>query len=107
VRAYRFDGWELNLNTRRLTSPDGCEVGLTSGEFGLLVVFLNAPHRVLSRDQLLDMSRLHGDDVYSRSVDTQIMRLRRKLETDLTKPRYIRTQRQAGYVFGVPVETVY
>ena len=107
VRAYRFDGWELNLNTRRLTKPDGLEVGLTNGEFSLLVVLLGAPNRVLSRDQLLDMSRLHGDDAYSRSVDTQIMRLRRKLETDLTKPRYIRTQRQAGYVFSVPVETLY
>ena len=107
VRAYRFDRWELNLNTRRLTAPDGHEVGLTNGEFGLLVVFLGAPQRVLSRTQLLDMSRLHGDDIYSRSIDTQIMRLRRKLETDLNKPRYIRTQRQAGYVFSVPVETLY
>lgn len=107
VRAYRFDGWELNLNTRRLTSPDGLDIRLTNSEFSLLVVLLGAPHRVLSRDQLIDMSRLHGDDVYSRSVDTQIMRLRRKLETDFAKPRYIRTQRQAGYVFSVPVETVY
>ena len=107
VRAYRFDGWELNLNTRRLTTPDGLDVGLTNSEFSLLVVLLGAPHRVLSRDQLIDMSRLHGDEVYSRSVDTQIMRLRRKLESDFAKPRYIRTQRQAGYVFSVPVETVY
>jgi len=107
VRVYRFDRWELNLNTRRLTGPDGHEVGLTNGEFGLLVVFLGAPQRVLSRTQLLDMSRLHGDDTCSRSIDTQIMRLRRKLETDLNQPRYIRTQRNAGYVFSVPVETLY
>jgi len=107
VRAYRFDGWELNLNTRRLTSPDGRQIELTNGEFSLLVVFLGAPHRILSRDQLLDMSRLHGDDIYNRSVDTQIMRLRRKLEVDVTRPRYIQTERGAGYMFGVPVETLY
>jgi two-component system OmpR family response regulator len=107
VRAYRFDGWELNLNTRRLKAPDGRLVELTNGEFSLLVVFLCAPYRILSRDQLIDMSRLHSDDVYNRSVDTQIMRLRRKLEIDLAKPRYIRTERGAGYLFGVPVETLY
>jgi len=107
VRAYRFDGWELNLNTRRLMSPDGRPVALSNGEFSLLVVFLGAPHRVLTRDQLLDMSRLHGDDVYNRSVDTQVMRLRRKLEIDEAKPRYIQTERGAGYMFSAAVETVY
>jgi DNA-binding response OmpR family regulator len=107
VRAYRFDGWELNLNTRRLTAPDGGAVVLSRGEFGLLVVLLGAPQRVLSRDQLLDLSRLHGDEVYNRSVDVQIMRLRRKIERDPAAPRYVRTERGVGYVFGVPVETVY
>ena len=107
IRAYRFDGWELNLNTRRLKDRDGQAVPLSNGEFSLLVVFLGAPHRMLTRDQLLDMSRLHGDDVYNRSVNTQVMRLRRKLETDPARPRYIRTERGAGYVFSVPVETVY
>ena len=107
IRAYRFDGWELNLNTRRLRSPEGRPVSLSNGEFSLLVVFLGAPNRMLSRDQLLDMSRLHGDDVYNRTVNTQVMRLRRKLETDPAKPRYIRTERGAGYVFSVVVETVY
>ena len=107
IRAYRFDGWELNLNTRRLKDRDGQAVPLSNGEFSLLVVFLGAPHRMLTRDQLLDMSRLHGDDVYNRSVNTQVMRLRRKLEIDPARPRYIRTERGAGYVFSVPVETVY
>src|SRR5438067_9209440 len=60
VRAYRFNGWELNLNTRRLKAPDGRLVEVTNGEFSLLVVFLGAPHHILSRDQLLDMSRLHN-----------------------------------------------
>jgi DNA-binding response OmpR family regulator len=107
VRAYRFDGWELNLNTRRLSARDGRRVPLSNGEFSLLVVFLGAAQRVLSRDQLLDLSRLHNDEVYSRSIDVQILRLRRKIEKDPAQPRYLRTERGAGYVFGVPVETVY
>ena len=107
VRAYRFDGWELNLNTRRLSDRSGRTVSLSNGEFSLLVVLLGAPNRVLTRDQLLDLSRLHNDEVYKRSIDVQIMRLRRKIEQDAAKPRYIQTERGAGYVFGVPVETVY
>src|SRR5882762_5109768 len=107
IRVYRFDGWELNLNTRRLKNREGQPVPLSNGEFSLLVVLLGAPHRILSHDQLLDMSRLHGDDVYNRSVNTQVMRLRRKLEIDPAKPRYICTERGAGYLFGVPVETIY
>jgi len=107
IRAYRFDGWELNLNTHCLKNPVGETVALSNGEFGLLVVLLGAPNRVLSRDQLLDMSRLHSDEVYNRTVNTQILRLRRKLESDPTNPRYIRTERGAGYVFSVRVETIY
>jgi two-component system, OmpR family, response regulator len=107
IRAYRFDGWELNLNTRRLSARDGHTVPLSNGEFSLLVVLLGAPSRILSRDQLLDLSRLHNDEVYNRSVDVQIMRLRRKIEKDPAEPRYIRTERGVGYLFGVPVETVY
>jgi two-component system, OmpR family, response regulator len=107
IRAYRFDGWELNLNTRRLTARDGRTVTLSNGEFSLLVVLLGAPNRILSRDQLLDLSRLHNDEVYNRSIDVQIMRLRRKIEIDAAKPRYIQTERGVGYLFGVPVEIVY
>jgi two-component system OmpR family response regulator len=107
IRAYRFDGWELNLNLRRLNAPDGRAVPLTNGEFSLLVVLLGAPNRILSRDQLLDLSRLHNDEVFNRSIDVQILRLRRKIERDAGEPRYIRTERGVGYIFGVPVETVY
>ena len=107
VRAYRFDGWELNLNTRKLRTRQGEIVPLSNGEFSLLVVFLGASNRVLSRDQLLDLSRLHGDDVYNRSVNTQILRLRRKLTRDPRQPTYIHTERGAGYVFSLPVEVVY
>ena len=107
IRAYRFDGWELNLNTRRLTAADGRGVPLSNGEFSLLVVLLGAPQRILSRDQLLDLSRLHNDEVFNRSVDVQIMRLRRKIERDPGEPHYIRTERGAGYIFSAAVETVY
>src|SRR5262245_55628946 len=107
IRAYRFDGWELNLNTRRLAGNDGRHIPLSNGEFSLLVVLLGSPQRILSRDQLLDLLRLHNDEVFNRSVDVQIMRLRRKIEKDPAQPRYIRTERGAGYLFGVPVETVY
>ena len=107
IRAYRFDGWELNLNTRRLSAPDGTVTVLSKGEFSLFVVLLGAPHRVLSRDQLLDLSRLHNDEVYNRAVDLQVMRLRRKIEPDPSSPKYIRTERGNGYVFSFNVETVY
>jgi two-component system OmpR family response regulator len=107
IRAYRFDGWELNLNTRRLMAPRGEVTVLSKGEFSLLVVLLGAPHRILNRDQLLDLSRLHNDEVYNRAVDIQIMRLRRKIEPVPAKPKYIRTERGNGYVFSVNVETVY
>jgi len=107
IRAYRFDGWELNLNSRRLKAPTGKAVRLSNGEFSLLIVLLGAANRILTRDQLLDMSRLHGDDVYNRSVNTQILRLRRKLESDPAKPRYICTERGAGYVFSARVDIIY
>ncbi|HEX5476733.1 MAG TPA: response regulator [Burkholderiales bacterium] len=107
IRAYRFDGWELNLNNRRLTGRDGRSIALSNGEFSLLVVLLGAPQRILTRDQLLDLSRLHNDEVYNRSIDVQVMRLRRKLEADPAQPRYIVTERGAGYLFAAAVETVY
>jgi two-component system OmpR family response regulator len=107
IRAYLFDGWELNLHTRRLRGPDGRIVPLSNGEFSLLVALVGAAERILTRDQLLDMSRLHGDDVYNRSVNTQIMRLRRKLEDDPAEPRYICTERGLGYAFSAKVGIVY
>ena len=105
-RAYRFAGWELNLGTRKLTGPDGRRVDLTNGEFSLLQALCAAPLRVLSREQLLDLSRLHGAEVYDRSIDVQILRLRRKIEADPRAPQFIRTERGAGYVFSVPVEAL-
>jgi len=106
-RAYRFAGWELNLLARRLTSPDGERVELSNGEFNLLLALCEQPQRVLSRDQLLEMSRLHGAEVYDRSIDVQILRLRRKIEIDASAPKMIRTERGAGYVFAPQVQVVH
>ena len=106
IRAYRFSGWELNVRLRRLTAADGEIVALTNSEFNLLAAFLAAPQRVLSRDQLLNFSRLHDDEVYDRAIDVQVGRLRKKLEPDAARPQLIRTERGAGYVFTAPVQTV-
>ena len=106
VRAYRFAGWELNIGLRKLKNPEGLAVELTKGEFSLLTAFLSSPQRVLGRDQLLDLSRLHNAEVYDRSIDIQILRLRRKIEADPTQPQFIKTERGAGYIFSVPVTVV-
>jgi DNA-binding response OmpR family regulator len=96
----------LNVRLRRLKSPQGETIPTTNSEFNLLVAFLAAPQRVLSREQLLERSRLHDDEVYDRSVDVQVGRLRRKIEPKGTRTQLIRTERGAGYVFTAPVETV-
>ena len=101
---YRFGGWELDLRTLRLTSPTGTPVGLTLGEFSLLAAFLRSPQQVLSREQLLAATRLYEAEVYDRSIDVQILRLRRKLETDPSAPELIKTERGVGYLFAAPVQ---
>ncbi len=106
-RAFRFAGWEFNLRTRRLTAPDGRRLELTNNEYSLLAAFCSSPQRVLSRDQLLDLSRLHNAEVYDRAVDVQVLRLRRKIEVDHANPRLIVTERGAGYRFNATVETLY
>lgn len=106
-RAYRFAGWELNLRTRKLTAPDGSKLDLSNGEFNLLAAFCGSAQRVLSRDQLMGLSRLHNAEVYDRTVDVQIVRLRRKIEADPARPELIVTERGAGYIFTAPVESMY
>jgi two-component system, OmpR family, response regulator len=103
---YRFAGWELDLRARRLTSPAGATVLLTAGEFNLLLAFLRSPQQVLSREQLLAASRVHDDEVFDRSIDIQILRLRRKLEANPSEPHLICTERGAGYILAASVEIV-
>ncbi|CAA2156288.1 MULTISPECIES: response regulator [Methylobacterium] len=99
----RFDGWVLDRRRRRLTNPAGEGVALSNGEYALLVAFLDAPQRPLSREHLLQATRVH-EDVFDRSIDVQILRLRRKLEVDPSAPRLIVTERGVGYVLTTPVE---
>jgi DNA-binding response OmpR family regulator len=107
VRAYRFAAFELNLRTRRLARHPGQRIDLTNGEFNLLAALLAAPQRVLTRDQLLEASRVFDNEVYDRSIDVQILRLRRKIEADPSQPQFIVTERGVGYSFCSPVEILY
>jgi DNA-binding response OmpR family regulator len=97
--GYRFSGWRLSLRTRQLTDPASVQVALTKGEYALLVAFLDAPQRPLSREHLLQATRVH-EDVFDRSIDVQILRLRRKLEHDPSTPKLIQTERGVGYMFA-------
>ncbi|MBZ8144071.1 DNA-binding response regulator, partial [Rubrivivax gelatinosus] len=96
----------LGERTRRLQAPDGHLVELSNQEFNLLVAFCGAPQRVLSRDQLLGLSRLNNAEVYDRTVDVQVLRLRRKIEADAFHPKLIVTERGAGYRFDSVVQTL-
>jgi DNA-binding response OmpR family regulator len=100
---YRFGGWELNSRTRRLTDPHGNPVRLTKGQFTILNAFLDAPQRPLSREYLLQATRVH-EDIFDRSIDVQVLRLRRLLKSDSGAPGIIQTERGVGYVFALPVE---
>jgi DNA-binding response OmpR family regulator len=106
LRAYRFAGWELNVRLRRLRSPDGGSVKISRCEFNLLGAFLSSPQRILTREQLLDLTRMNSAEIYDRSVDVEIRRLRRKVETDPAHPRFIRTERGVGYYFDAPVSVL-
>jgi two-component system OmpR family response regulator len=101
--GFRFAGWELDRRARRLIDPSGTPVPLTKGEYDLLLGFLGSPERPLSREQLLRATGAQ-QDVFDRSIDVQILRLRRKLEKVANAPRFIRTERGVGYVFSAPVE---
>ena len=101
----RFGSWQLDRRARRLTNTAGELVALTKGEYALLLAFLDAPQRPLSREHLLQATRVH-EDVFDRSIDVQILRLRRKLEIDPGAPRIIQTERGVGYVLTLPVEQI-
>jgi two-component system OmpR family response regulator len=102
--TFVFAGWKLDSRQRQLLSPEGTVVDLTSGEFELLLVFVERPHRVLSRDQLMDLTRGRDATPFDRSIDLQISRLRRKIEGDPKEPELIKTVRNEGYLFTAVVE---
>jgi DNA-binding response OmpR family regulator len=99
-----FAGWKLDLTAHRLTSPQGTETPLTTGEFELLSVFVNHRSRVLTREELLDLTRGREASPFDRSIDVQVGRLRRKIEPDPEQPTLIKTVRAAGYMFTAQVK---
>jgi two-component system OmpR family response regulator len=102
IRRFRFAGWTLELARRQLLSPDGVVVALSGGEYRLLEVLLQHPNQVLSRDQLLDLTRGREALPYDRSIDVQIGRLRRRLRDESAV--LIQTVRGEGYVLAAEVE---
>jgi two-component system OmpR family response regulator len=102
-RTLVFGGWRLDLAKRELHSADGVLLPLTAGEFDLLVAFAEHPQRVLSRDQLLDLTKGRAAAPFDRSIDVQLSRLRRKIEADPKEPEIVKTVRGGGYIFTYPV----
>ncbi len=102
-RRAKFSGWTLDLAIRKLLSPAGQEVDLTPRQFDLLYAFVSHPRRVLKREQILDLLGGNPDGSFDRSVDVQVMRLRRKIEKNPKKPELISTVRTGGYLFSEEV----
>jgi two-component system OmpR family response regulator len=98
-----FAGWHLDITCRELRSSANVMIPLSGGEFDLLVVFLDHPNRILTREQLIDLTRGQGHDAFDRSIDVQVSRLRRKIEPDCKHPDLIRTVRNGGYMFTAKV----
>ncbi|WP_024518884.1 winged helix-turn-helix domain-containing protein [Bradyrhizobium sp. Tv2a-2] len=101
--GYRFGGWQLQRAKRQLIDPSGMPVRLTKGRYALLVAFLDAPRRPLTRAYLVQATHVH-EDVIDRSIDVQVVRLRRKLEPNASSPQMILTERGVGYLFACDVE---
>jgi two-component system OmpR family response regulator len=105
-RILEFAGWRLDVTHRQLYSAKNALVPLRAGEFELLLAFVERPRRVLSRDQLLDLSRGRSANAFDRSIDVQVSRLRRKIEPDPKEPTLIKTVRSGGYILAANVVVV-
>lgn len=104
ARTLTFLGWQIDCALRELTDPEGTRIVLTGAEFGLLQVLCERAGRVLSRDQLLDLTQGRSAGSLERSIDVLISRLRRKIEHDPHNPAIIKTVRSGGYLFAAAVE---
>ena len=102
-KLLRFAGWTLDLGRRRLESPAGTPIELSTGEYELLVALAERPQRVLNRDQLLDLARGRAAIPFDRSIDVQVSRLRRKIEADSRNPQLIQTVWGGGYMLAAEV----
>jgi two-component system OmpR family response regulator len=103
-RMLGFGRWRLDTTTRHLLDEDDTLVALSGAEYRLLRVFLDHPQRVLSRDQLLNLTQGRDADLFDRSIDLLVSRLRQRLKDDSREPTYIKTVRSEGYVFSYPVQ---
>jgi two-component system phosphate regulon response regulator OmpR len=99
TRQVAFGSCRLDLDTRRLFAADGAEIEITAAEFDLLALFARHPNRPLTRDTIMEQAHNRGWDVFDRSIDLRIMRLRRKIERNPDKPEVLKTVRNVGYVF--------
>ncbi|MGN6145877.1 MAG: response regulator [Mesorhizobium sp.] len=98
-QIWRFAGWTMDCSRRRLVAPGDVRVDLTAAEFNLLATFVRSAQRVLTRDQLIELSGGDGAISYDRSIDILVSRLRRKMEDDPKSPKLIQTVRSGGYQF--------
>ncbi|KXD42933.1 two-component system response regulator BfmR [Pseudomonas aeruginosa] len=105
-RLIGFGQWQLDTSARHLLDDAGTVVALSGAEYRLLRVFLDHPQRVLSRDQLLNLTQGREADIFDRSIDLLVSRLRQRLGDDAREPEYIKTVRSEGYVFSLPVRLV-
>jgi DNA-binding response OmpR family regulator len=103
TRRVRFGACQLDLDERRLFGAEGHEIEISAAEFDLLALFARHPNRPLNRDQIMEQAHNRGWDVFDRSIDLRVMRLRRKIETNPDKPEVLKTVRNVGYVF-VPTD---
>ena len=106
ARLFRFGEWKLDTAGRFLVDSDETVVSLSGAEYRLLRVFLDHPQRVLNRDRLLDLTQGREAEVFDRSIDLLVSRLRQRLRDDAREPSYIKTVRSEGYVFAASVEAL-
>ena len=104
-KVQTFGDWKLNVSRRELEDAEGVAIPLSTAEFALLNAFLAHPRMVLSRDQLLDLTQGRSADVFDRSIDNQVSRLRKKVEEDPKNPELIKTVWGGGYMFTAEVRT--
>ncbi len=102
-RIIAFGDWQLDTSTRHLLDATGTIVALSGAEYRLLRVFVDHPQRVLTRDQLLNFTQGRDAELFERSIDLLVSRVRQRLNEDVRSPRYIKTVRSEGYVFSMPV----
>ncbi len=102
-RIIAFGDWQLDTSARHLLDPTGTIVALSGAEYRLLRVFVDHPQRVLTRDQLLNFTQGRDAELFERSIDLLVSRVRQRLNEDARTPLYIKTVRSEGYVFSMPV----